>query len=69
MIAALQAHVHAMAEARAHGDLRTISGRAYPVAEGALLMWEAQQRELRRAQAAKRLKTIDPRRAAEAAFG
>lgn len=68
VLPALEAHLHAMAEARQRGDLHTVRGHQYPVPEGAFMRWEAERRELRRKRAASFLKTISPRYEAERAF-
>lgn len=69
MIRALAAHIDAMTQARAHGDLRTIRGHAYPVSEGRLQAWEAEQRAKRLAQARSIIRKFGARHAAEQAFG
>ena len=45
MSAALDAHFSLMALARETHSVRTVAGRAYPVPEGELAKWEAQQAE------------------------
>lgn len=54
---ALAIHVEIMAQAREHGELRTVQGHAYPVPEAELQRWQAQKNKARSEQVKRFLRT------------
>lgn len=39
----IEAHLHAMADARQRGALRSVAGRQYPVPLGEFMRWQAER--------------------------
>ena len=65
----MAAHIEVMAQAREHGDLRTVQGHAYPVSQAEMQRWQQQQKVARAEQVKRFLRTRFGRRlAAEKAF-